>query len=164
VLVAVGPPCARAAKDATSTIPIVFWVGTDPVADGLVTNLARPSGNLTGINILAVDLTPKRLELLCELVPQARVIALLTNPNNANPSIGDVQEAARVKGVQLQLLKASSESEIDAALATLVQLHADRLVIGDDVFFTSRREQLVALASRYSVPAIERWSELLPAA
>ena len=159
VLVAVGPPCARAAKDATSTIPIVFSVGTDPVADGLVTNLARPSGNLTGISILAVDLTPKRLELLCELVPQARVIALLTNPNNPNPWIGDVQEAARVKGVQLQLLKASSESEIDAAFATLVQLHADGLVIGDDVFFTSRREQLVALASRYSVPAIERWRE-----
>ena len=156
VLVAAGPPCERAAKDATSTIPIVFSVGTDPVADGLVTNLARPSGNLTGISILAVDLTPKRLELLCELVPRARVIALLTNPNNANPWIGDVQEAARVKGVQLQLLKASSESEIDAAFATLVQLHADGLVIGDDVFFTSRREQLVALASRYSVPAIER--------
>jgi putative ABC transport system substrate-binding protein len=159
VLVAVGPPCARAAKDATSTIPIVFSVGTDPVAEGLVTNLARPSGNLTGISILAVDLTPKRLELLCELVPQARLIALLTNPNNPNPWIGDVQKAARVKGVQLQLLKASSESEIDAAFATLVQLRADGLVIGDDVFFTSRREQLVALASRYSVPAIERWRE-----
>jgi putative ABC transport system substrate-binding protein len=159
VLVAVGPPCARAAKDATVTIPIVFSVGTDPVADGLVTNLARPSGNLTGISILAVDLTPKRLELLCELVPQARLIALLTNPNNPNPWIGDVQKAARVKGVQLQLLEASSESEIDAAFATLVQSHAGGLVIGDDVFFTSRREQLVALASRYSVPAIERWRE-----
>jgi putative tryptophan/tyrosine transport system substrate-binding protein len=159
VLVAVGPPCARAAKDASSTIPIVFMVGTDPVADGLVTNLARPSGNLTGISILQVDLIPKRLEVLCELIPRARVIALLTNPNNANSWIGDVEEAARVKGVQLQLLKASSESEIDAAFATLVQLRVEGLIIGDDVFFTSRREQLVALASRYSVPTIERWRE-----
>ena len=159
VLVAVGPPCARAAKDATSTIPIVFSVGTDPVVDGLVTNLARPSGNLTGISILAVEVMPKRLELLCELVPHARVIALLTNPNNPNPWIGDMEEAARMKGMRLQLLKASSESEIDAAFATLVQLRADGLVIGDDVFFTSRREQLVALTSRYSVPAIERWRE-----
>jgi putative tryptophan/tyrosine transport system substrate-binding protein len=91
--------------------------------------------------------------------PPARVIALLTNPNNPNPWIGDVQQAARLKGVQLQLLNASSESEIDAAFATLVQLRADGLIIGDDVFFTSRREQLVALASRYSVPAIERWRE-----
>jgi ABC-type uncharacterized transport system substrate-binding protein len=163
VLVAVGPPCARAAKDATSTIPIVFSVGTDPVAEGLVTNLARPTGNLTGISILQVDLIPKRLELLCELVPHAKIIGLLTNPNNPNPWIGDVEQAARVKGVQLQVVKASSESEIDAAFATLVQLHADGLIIGDDVFFTSRREQLVALASRHSVPAIERWREFVAA-
>jgi putative tryptophan/tyrosine transport system substrate-binding protein len=163
VLVAVGPPCARAAKDATSTIPIVFSVGTDPVAEGLVTNLARPTGNLTGISILQVDLIPKRLELLCELVPHAKIIGLLINPNNPNPWIGDVEQAARVKGVQLQVVKASSESEIDAAFATLVQLHADGLIIGDDVFFTSRREQLVALASRHSVPAIERWREFAAA-
>ena len=134
-------------------------MGTDPVVDGLVTNLARPSGNLTGISILAVEVMPKRLELLCELVPHARVIALLTNPNNPNPWIGDMEEAARMKGMRLQLLKASSESEIDATFATLVQLRADGLVIGDDVFFASRREQLVALTSRYSVPAIERWRE-----
>jgi putative tryptophan/tyrosine transport system substrate-binding protein len=163
VLVAVGPPCARAAKDVTSTIPIVFSVGTDPVAEGLVTNLARPTGNLTGISILQVDLIPKRLELLCELVPHAKIIGLLINPNNPNPWIGDVEQAARVKGVQLQVVKASSESEIDAAFATLVQLHADGLIIGDDVFFTSRREQLVALASRHSVPAIERWREFAAA-
>jgi putative ABC transport system substrate-binding protein len=159
VIVAVGPPSARAAKNATSTIPIVFVTGTDPVADGLVGSLARPGGNLTGFSLIAVDLTPKRLELLSELVPQARVIALLVNPNNANSWIGDVQEAARAKGVQLQILKAGTESEIDAAFATLVNLHADALVVGDDAFFTSRREQLVALAARYAVPTIERWRE-----
>jgi putative ABC transport system substrate-binding protein len=159
VLVAVGPPCARAAKDATSTIPIVFSVGTDPIVEGLVTNLARPTGNLTGISILQVDLIPKRLELLCQLVPHAKLIALLTNPDNPNPWIEDVEQAARVKDVQLRVLKASNESEIDAAFATLVQLHADGLIIGDDVFFTSRREQIVALASRHSIPAIERWRE-----
>jgi putative tryptophan/tyrosine transport system substrate-binding protein len=163
VIVAIGPPSARAAKNATSAIPIVFAVGTNPVADGLIANLARPGGNLTGISLLAVDLTPKRLELLSELVPHARVISLLVNPNNANPWIGDVQKAARVKGVQLHILKASTEDEIDAAFATLVQLHVDALVIGDDVFFTGRREQLIALASRYAVPAIERWREFAAA-
>jgi len=159
VIAAVGPPAARAAKNATSTIPIVFSVGTDPVAEGLIANLARPGGNLTGVSILAVDLTPKRLELLLELVPKARLIALLVNPNNPNPWIGDVQKAARAQGVQLQILKASTTSEIDAAFATLVQLRADALVIGDDVFFTSRREQLVALTTRHALPAIERWRE-----
>jgi putative ABC transport system substrate-binding protein len=159
VIAAIGPPAARAAKNATATIPIVFSVGTDPVAEGLIANLARPGGNLTGISILAVDLTPKRLELLSELVPHARVIALLVNPNNPNPWIGDVQKAASAKRVQLPILKAGTTSEIDAAFANLAQLRADALVIGDDVFFTSRREQLVALATRYAVPAIERWRE-----
>ena len=97
--------------------------------------------------------------MLSELVPQARVIALLVNPNNANPWIGDVREAARVRGIQLEIMKASTESEIDAAFAVLVQQHAKALLIGDDVFFTSRHEQLVTLASRYSVPVIERWRE-----
>ena len=159
VLVAVGPPCARAAKDVTSTIPIVFSVGTDPVAEGLVTNLARPTGNLTGISILQVDLIPKRLELLCELVPHAKIIGLLINPNNPNPWIGDVQKAARVKGVQLPIVKAGTPNEIDAAFATLSKLRANALVIGDDVFFTSRREQLVTLTTRHAIPAIERWRE-----
>jgi putative ABC transport system substrate-binding protein len=133
ILAAIGPPCARAAKNATSTIPIVFTVGTDPIADGLIDNLARPGGNLTGVSILAVDLTLKRFEVLSELVPQARVIALLVNPNNANPWIGDVREAARVRGIQLEIMKASTESEIDAAFAVLVQQHAEALLIGDDV-------------------------------
>jgi len=159
VIAAMGPPAARAAKNATSTTPIVFVVGTDPVAEGLIANLARPGGHLTGISILAVDLTPKRLEVLSELVPRAKVIALLVNPQNSNPWIGDVQRAARMKGLEVQILKAGTASEIDRAFATLAQLRADALLIGDDVFFTSRREQLVALTARYAVPAIERWRE-----
>ncbi len=165
VIAAIGPPSASAAKSATSTIAIVFAVGTDPVATGLIASLARPGGNLTGISNLAVELVPKRLELLSELVPQARVIALLVNPNNAYTErmIRDVQEAARVKGLQLQILKAATESEIDAAFAALVNLHADALVAGDDTFFTSRREQLVALAARRAVPAIYQFREFAAA-
>jgi putative ABC transport system substrate-binding protein len=114
-------PSALAAKSATSTIPIVFEVGTDPVRDGLVASLARPGGNLTGVAFMLVELLPKRLELLSELVPEAKVIALLVNPNNSNtePIIRDVQEAARAKGLQLPILKAGTESEIDAAFASL---------------------------------------------
>jgi putative tryptophan/tyrosine transport system substrate-binding protein len=163
VITALGPPSARAAKSATSTIPIVFVVGTDPVADGLVASLARPGGNLTGISILAVELIPKRLELLSELVPQARVFALLVNPNSVNTWIGEVQQTARAKGAQLQILKASTESEIDAAFATPANLHADALVVGDDPFFTSRHEQLVALASRHAVPATYQFREFAAA-
>jgi putative tryptophan/tyrosine transport system substrate-binding protein len=151
-----GIPSALAAKTATSTIPIVFAVGTDPVGDGLVASLARPGGNLTGVSFLLVELMPKRLELLSELVPQAGVIALLVNPNNANAEhiIPGVQEAARTKGVQLQILKAATESEIDAAFATLVELKAGALIVGSDPFFNSRRELLVAQAARHTVPAI----------
>jgi len=126
-----------------------------------VVNLARPDGNVTGVTFMNVELHPKRLELLSELVPQARVIALLVNPNNTNaePTMRDVQEAAHAKGVQLPILKASSESEIDTAFATLVQLHAGALVVGTDPFLNSRREQLVELASRHAVPAIYAWRE-----
>jgi len=147
---------ALAAKSATSTIPIVSFFGGDPVATGLVASLARPGDNLTGVSILFIELTPKLLELLSELVPQARVIVLLANPNLASTEamIRDAQEAARAKGVQLHILKASTESEIDAAFASLVQLNAGGLLVGTDPFFLSRREQLVALASRHAVPAI----------
>jgi len=160
LIVANNPPPALAAKSATSTIPIVFRGGADPVADGLVASLARPGGNLTGISI-ADDLTAKRLELLTELVPRARVIALLVNPNNANAErvVRDVQEAARTKGLQLHVLKARSESEIDTAFASLVQLHAGALVVGADPFLSGQREQLVALASRRAVPSIYAWRE-----
>jgi putative ABC transport system substrate-binding protein len=155
VIVTQGSVAAVAAKNATSTIPIVFSVG-DPVAAGLVASLARPGGNLTGFSILAVELAPKRLELLSELVPQARLVTLLVNPNspNAERTIGDMQEAARAKGRQLVALKAENEIEIDSAFATLAQQDAGALVVDADPFFSSRREQLVALAARHAVPAI----------
>jgi putative tryptophan/tyrosine transport system substrate-binding protein len=155
VIVAAGGT-ALAAKKATSTIPIVFAVGTDPVADGLVASLARPGGNLTGISAFNLKLMPKRLELLSELVPQARVLALLAEPNIpiTEPMIRDVQEAARAKGVQLQILEANSESEIDAAFATLVQLQVGGLLVGPAPSFSIRREQIFALASRHAVPAM----------
>jgi putative ABC transport system substrate-binding protein len=164
VIVAAGPPSARAAKSATSAIPIVFSSG-DPVGEGLVASLARPGGNLTGVSILTVELMAKRLELLSELVPRVGVIALLVNPNNPNtePMMRDVQEAARAKRIQLPVLKAGSESEIDAAFASLVQLQAGGLVVGTDPFFNSRREQLVALAARHAVPAIYEWREFAAA-
>jgi putative ABC transport system substrate-binding protein len=156
-----GAPTALAAKSATSTIPIVFRIGADAVELGLVASLARPGGNLTGVSLLDDEVTSKRLELLSELVPRAGVIALLVNPKNSNAEliIRVTQAAARAKGVQLQILKASSESEIDAAFATLVSLHAGALVVSADPFLTTRREQLVALASRHAVPAIYAWRE-----
>ena len=161
LIMANSPASALAAKNATSTIPIVFRSGADPVGDGLVASLARPGGNLTGVSFIADELTAKRLELLSELVPRAGVIALLVNPNNSTAErvIQEVQQAARVKGLQLHVLKASSESEIDTAFASLVQLHAGALVVGADPFLSSRREQLVALASRHAVPAIYAWRE-----
>jgi putative ABC transport system substrate-binding protein len=158
-------PSALMAKSATSTIPIIFEVGVDPVERGLVASLARPGANLTGITSLSIELTPKRVELVTELVPHAKAIALLVNPNNPATEriIGDTQEAARVKGVRFHILNASSESEIDAAFAALVQLHAGALVLGTDPLFFSRREQLVALASRHAVPAISQWREFAEA-
>jgi len=165
VIAAASVPSARAAKGATSTIPIVFAIGTDPVGDGLVASLARPGGNLTGVTFMMTELVPKRLELLSELVPQVGVIALLVNPNNPNAerTMRDVQEAARVKGVQLLILKAGTESEIDAAFASFVQRHAGALLVGPDPFFNSRREQLVALTSRHAVPAIYEHREYVAA-
>ena len=146
---------ALALKKATSTIPIVFVIA-DPVEDGVVSNLARPGGNLTGISLMLTDLVPKRLELLSELVPGVTLIALLVNPNNAHADriIKKAQEAARLKGVQLLILKAGTESEIDAAFDTLVQQQAGALLVGGDSLFHSRIDQLVALASRHAVPAI----------
>jgi putative ABC transport system substrate-binding protein len=165
VIVTQGPPAARAAKNATSTIPIVFVLGVDPIAAGLVASLARPGANLTGVSMLTGELMPKRLELLSELVPAARAIALLANPNDATTErmIRDVQEAARAKGVRLQILKAGSESDIDAAFSALDQLHAEALIVGDDPFFASRREQLVTMASRHAIPAIYEWREYVAA-
>jgi len=156
-----GTPAALAAKSATSTIPIVFAFVADPVAAGLVASLARPGANVTGFSNISNELAPKRLELLSELVPQARAIALLVNPNNptvAEALIGDVQEAARAKGLQLRILRAASESEIDAAFASLVELQAGALLVGAPTFL-NRREQIVALAARYAIPTIYDWRE-----
>jgi putative tryptophan/tyrosine transport system substrate-binding protein len=165
ILASGGDVAAFAAKSATPTIPIVFAIGGDAVERGLVASLARPGGNLTGVSVLAAELNPKRLELLSELAPQAGAIALLVNSNspNAERVMRDVQEAARTKGVELPILKAGSEIEIDAAFASLVQLQAGGLVVGADPFFNSRREQLVALAARHVVPAIYEWREFAKA-
>jgi putative ABC transport system substrate-binding protein len=156
VIAAGSTTAIRAAKSATSTTPIVFFGGNDPVREGLVASLARPGGNLTGISIMATELMPKRLELLSELVARTMPVALLVNPNNGStePTISDMQEAARVKGVQLRVLKAENEAEIDAAFATLVQQHVGGLVVSPDAVFDNGREHLVALAARDAVPAI----------
>jgi putative tryptophan/tyrosine transport system substrate-binding protein len=153
-----GTPPAVAAKDATSTIPIVFS-GGDPVERGLVSSLARPGGNLTGVSSL--DLSPKRLEMLSELVPGAKFIALLVNPNNpfAEITTTHAQEAARMKGVQLRVLTASTDSEIDAAFTTFAQMHVGGLIQPSDALFNSRLDHLVALASRHAVPTIYDWRE-----
>jgi putative ABC transport system substrate-binding protein len=154
-----GPAPALAAKRATSTMPIVFADVSDPVEQGFVASLPRPGGNLTGFNSMYTELIPKQLELLSELVPKAGMIALLVNPTASTAErikliIGDMQEAARTKRVKLPILKAATEGEIDAAFASLVQLHAGGLVFVPDNFFFARREQLVALAARHAVPAI----------
>ena len=156
-----GAPTALAAKSATSTIPIVFRIGADAVELGLVASLARPGGNLTGVSLLIDELTPKRLELLSELVPQAGVIALLVNPNNANAErvIRDGQEAARAKGVRLHYPEGRQRKRDRHRFRDLRPLHAGALVVSADPFLSSRREQLVALASRHAVPAIYAWRE-----
>jgi putative ABC transport system substrate-binding protein len=147
---------ARAAKSKTQSIPIVFVIGGDPIAAGLVTNIARPSGNLTGVSFVSTELMPKRLQLLSDLVTQAKVIALLVNPNSPNTELmmRNMPDGARAKGLQLHILKASAAREIDAAFAALAQLHADALVVGADALFFSERDRVVALASHHAVPAI----------
>ena len=165
LIAAIGGVSARAAKNATSSIPIVFMGSGDPVGEGLISSLARPGGNLTGFSNLFVELHPKRLELLSELIPQARVIALLVNPNgpSAERIIRDTKEAARAKELQLAVLKAGTEGEIDAAFASLAELHAGGVVVAGDAFFANRRDQLVSLASRHAVPAIYMWSDFTAA-
>jgi putative ABC transport system substrate-binding protein len=163
VIVAVtGTPPALAAKAATTTIPIVFVTGGDPVALGLVTSLNRPGGNLTGVSTLTVELGPKQLEVLRELVPTATIIALLvnpTNPTNAEALSRDLQAAARTLGLQLHVLHASTERDFDAVFASLPRLRAGALVIGSDPFFNSRRQQLVTLASRHAMPTMYPFRE-----
>jgi putative ABC transport system substrate-binding protein len=156
-------PAALAAKSATSTIPIIFEVGVDPVERGLVASFSRPGGNLTGFTSVSIELMSKRVELLTDLVPQARVIALLVNPNNPTTErvVRDVLEAANAKGVQLRILKAGAESEIGTAFASLVELRAGALAVMGDPLFNTRRELLATLASRHAVPAIYVYREFV---
>ncbi len=149
-----GPDAALAAKAATATIPIVFVVAADPVRLGLVASLARPDGNLTGINFFGGELTAKRLELLRMLVPGATRVAVLVNPTNPTEStLRDLEPAARTMGLQIQVLNASTSREINAAFATFVDERPDAVLVGVDPFFNGRRVQLVHLATRYAVPA-----------
>jgi putative tryptophan/tyrosine transport system substrate-binding protein len=149
-------PGALAAKVATTTIPIVFSSGSDPVKLGLVASLSRPGGNVTGVSFFANDLEAKRLGLLHELVPRATVIAVLANPNfpDTADQLRELQDAAGTLGKQLQVLNANTGSEIDAALAALAQRRPDALIVMANTFMTARRYQIVALAARYAVPAI----------
>ena len=152
-----GIPSALAAKAATTTIPIVCLVGIDPVRLGLVASLARPGGNLTGINILSTELAAKRLELLRALVPGATRIAVLVDPTNAagtDSTLRDVGAAARALGLQIQVLNASTSLELEAAFATLVSERSDALLVGSTPFLFDRRVQLAQLAARHAVPAI----------
>ena len=160
-----GTSSAFAAKSATSTIPIVFCGLGDPVGEGLTASLSRPGANVTGMSLVTRELNAKRLELLSELVPRAQTITLLVNPtsSNAEQVIGDVEEAARVKGVRLNILKAAAENEFETVFASLVEPQAGALLVGSDPFFNSRRDELVALMARYAIPAMYEWREYVAA-
>jgi putative ABC transport system substrate-binding protein len=148
---------AQAAKATTTTIPIVFSVGDDPVKHGLVSSLSRPGGNATGINFFSAEVTAKRLGLLRELLPKAARIGVLvnqTNVENTERTVKDVTAAADPLGLQIEVLKASNGDEIDVAFTTLVSHRADGLLVGPDAFFVSRRVQIAILAARHVVPAI----------
>jgi putative tryptophan/tyrosine transport system substrate-binding protein len=162
VIAATSTPAAIVAKAATTTIPIVFTTSADPVRLGLVASLNRPDGNATGVTQTNLEIGPKRLQLLQELVPTASVMALLVNP--ANPTISEIntkelQAAARNLGLELHVLNASTERDFDAAFARVIQLRAGGLVIIGDPLFTSRTEQLAALAVRHAVPTVYEWRE-----
>jgi putative tryptophan/tyrosine transport system substrate-binding protein len=156
VIVAFSTPAARAAKAATTTIPIVFTTNRDPVEIGLVTSLNRPGGNMTGATNLGVEIEPKLVELMHDAVPSAKIIAVLVNPTNFNPETisRSLQPAARMFGLQLHVLNASSESDLDTVFATLHQINADGLVVVEDTFFFTQRRELAALTIRHAIPAI----------
>ena len=165
VIAAGGPPAAFAAKAATSTIPIVFTSGDDPVTAGLVTSLSHPSGNLTGVHLFLSGLNAKKLGLLRDLLPQAKMIAMLVNPTNpsAGTQLREVQDAARALGLQILPLNASTESSIETAFAILVEQQASALLVGSDPLLTSWHKQLVALAARHSIPAVYELREFTDA-
>jgi putative ABC transport system substrate-binding protein len=165
VIVAGANPSAVAAKAATTTIPIVFWVNSDPFALGLVASFNHPGGNLTGVVALSEELGPKRLELMRELLPAATTVAVLVNPLNpgSEAQSRDAQAAARALGLHLHVLHASTEHDLETAFATLIQLRAGGLVISSDAFFVGRSERLAALALRHAVPAIFQYREFAAA-
>jgi putative ABC transport system substrate-binding protein len=165
VIIAMGTPVAFAAKAATSTIPIVFGGGIDPVQAGLVASLHRPSGNITGVTSMNAEIETKRLGLLHELLPRATRFAVLVNPNSplAESDIKNAQMSAKAIGGQIEILTASTNREIDAAFTSLVQKRAEALLIGPDVFFTNRRVQLATLAVRHGVPAVYSFREFAEA-
>ena len=160
-----GNAAALAAKAATTTTPIVFGAGGDPVQLGLVVSLNRPNGNATGVNFFTIELEPKRLGLLRELVPNAALTAVLLNPTNtfSEQQSKDVREAARALGLELHLVHASTEQQLDAAFATIAQIRAGALLVGSDPFFNSQRDHIVALAARNRIPAIYEWREFAAA-
>jgi ABC-type uncharacterized transport system substrate-binding protein len=158
-----GDPSAIAAKHATSKIPIVAVIGGDPIVEGLIASLSHPGGNLTGVSFLTASLTAKRLELLLELAPQAKVIAFLANPNNPQTPavVDDVQKAAIAMGLQLHIVTAGTEPQLDQAFVTIDRLHVGALVVQGDPYFNNVRGQLIALAARYSLPAIQGRREIV---
>ncbi len=164
-VIAANGPAVVAAKAATATIPIVFTIGADPVQLGLVANLSRPGGNLTGVTNLFDEVGPKRLELMHELVPTAAIVAVLINPTypTAEAQSRDLRAAARTLGLRVDVLHASTERDFDTVFATLVQLRAGALVIGNDPFFNSRSEQLAALMVRHAMPTIHQTREFTAA-
>jgi putative ABC transport system substrate-binding protein len=165
VIVATGTPTGLPAKAATTTIPIVFVTGSDPVQQGLVSNLSRPEGNITGATTLAVEFGQKRLELLHELVPAATLVAALVNPKGPNlaPLLSDLETAAGVVGLQLNIVHASTEEELDAVFLEIVQLRAGALVIGVDTFFNSQSVRLASLSLRHKIPAMYQYREFVAA-
>jgi putative ABC transport system substrate-binding protein len=151
-----GPRAAQAAKAATSTVPIVFVLGGDPVKLGLVRSLNRPGANVTGVSFLTADLMPKRFELLMQLLPRAKLVALMINPNtpSAEDQLRGVETAARAAGTRLLVARAGSEAEIDSAFATLARARPDALLIGTDALFGTRHKQFITLAARHGLPAV----------
>jgi putative ABC transport system substrate-binding protein len=166
VIFASGTPATLAAKAATSTVPIVFETAADPVKLGFVASLNRPGGNITGVTQASEEITPKRVELLHELLPKAGVMALLINPTApelAEPQAREALSAAKALGIELHVLNASTEQDFDRIFARLAELQAGGLLIGGDAFFTSHSRQLAALTVQHAVPAIYQWREFAAA-
>jgi putative ABC transport system substrate-binding protein len=163
VIFGAAPPAARAAKAATTAIPVVFVTGDDPVKAGLVASLSRPGGNVTGVALFTGQLGAKQMGLLRELMPKAVEVAVLVNPNNPLTEVvlTDLQAAATLTGHHIQIVKASNEAELDMAFATCKEIHADAVIVGADPYFFARNDQLVALAARSAIPAFYELREFV---